>query len=492
MTNAAGTIASLVGFILGAALVAWHLPIAMYVDATTFLTSGLLLLAMKGRTIQAVSLSAHERHGFVSEFISGLKYLRRHKRAFQIILLMFLFWCCGAIILSGLTGIVTKKFHKDVDWFGYFLGLVGIGMMLGAASCSLARRGIPKEFGIAWAMVFVGVFFYLFSIPQNWVAALLLLIVCAFFGAILLVSLDTLLQRIVPDFIRGRVMAVRDMIANIGLVGVAVPLAFNPNIDDYILLVLRMVAAVVLLVGVMLVVYYYRRQSLPLPIAIARRIAMFFLGAFKHFAVGNAGRIPSAGPVIFVTNHTTSYDPLCLAAASRFRAIRFMMAKEYYHKKPIHYFYKALDVIPVNRTGNDTASIRAALRTLNEGGCIGMFPEGGISDDGRLLEGKQGVALLALMSGATVVPAYIQGTTAHQGMFKDFLVRDRLTLYFGRPLRFDDLQGKHDEAARAAATRRIMGELVRLRDRYATNPERRMSAAEWKAEHPKEERHAEA
>ena len=48
-----------------------------------------------------------------------------------------------------------------------------------------------------------------------------------------------------PDFIRGRVMAVRDMIANIGLVGVAVPLAINPFIDDYILLVLRMVAAVV-------------------------------------------------------------------------------------------------------------------------------------------------------------------------------------------------------------------------------------------------------
>jgi len=484
MTNAAGTIASLLGFIVGGALVAWHLSVAMYVDAAKFLTSGILLLAMKGHALH--TRSTGPRRGFVTEFANGITYLRQHKRAFQIIMLMFLFWCCGAIILSGLTGIVTTKFHKDVDWFGYFLGLVGIGMMLGAASCSLARKGIPKEFGIAWSMVLVGVFFFLFSVPQNWVAALMLLIVAAFFGAILLVSLDTLLQRIVPDYIRGRVMAVRDMIANIGLVGVAVPLAINPNIDAYILLVLRIVAVTVFIVGLLLMVYYYRRQSLPLPISIARRVAIFYLSIFKRFATGNAGRIPATGPVIFVANHTTAFDPLCLQAASKYRVIRFMMAKEYYEKKPLNYLLRYLQVIPVNRTGNDTASIRTALRSLTEGSCIGMFPEGGISDDGRMLEGKQGVALLALMSNATVVPAYIQGTSPHAGMLKDFLTFNQVTLYFGRPIRFDDLAGKRDEGARQTATQRIMDALTGLRDRYETRPDRRLSSAQWNAEHPKE------
>jgi 1-acyl-sn-glycerol-3-phosphate acyltransferase len=487
MTNAAGTIASLVGFILGALLVSWHLPIAMYIDAGTFLTSGILLLGMRGKAIKTQAISADRKRGFIREFLGGVRYLLRHRRAMQVIALMFLFWCCGAIILSGLTGIVTTKFHKDVDWFGYFLGLVGIGMMLGAASCSLARRGIPKEFGIAWAMVFVGVFFFLFSLPRNWVVALCLLIVAAFFGAIMLVSLDTLLQRIVPNFIRGRVMAVRDMIANVGLVGVAVPLAINPNIDNYILLVLRLVAGLVFVVGIFLIIYYYRRQALPWKLAIAQRVVRFYLGLFKRFDVANAGRIPLNGPVIFVANHTTAYDPVCLAAASRYRHIQFMMAKEYYEKKPLNYLLKMLKVIPVNRTGNDTASVRTAIRALNDGGCIGMFPEGGISDDGRLLEGKQGVALLALMSGATVVPGYILGTKAHQGMLRDFLSRDKITFYFGRPIRFDDLgAGKRDEAVREAATRRIMDEIIRLRDTYETNPDRRISSAEWAAANPEE------
>jgi 1-acyl-sn-glycerol-3-phosphate acyltransferase len=370
----------------------------------------------------------------------------------------------------------------SVDSFGTFLGIVGIGMMAGAASCSLARRGIPKEVGIAWSMVLVGVFFFLFSIPRNPIVALCLLVICAFFGAVLLVSLDTLLQRIVPDHVRGRVMALRDMVANIGLVGVAVPLAIDPNIDDYILLVLRIVAVVVFLVGVALVGLYYRSQTLPLPVAIARRFVMFYLAIFKRFSVGNAGRIPTSGPVIFVANHTTAYDPLCLQAASNRRLIQFMMAREYYEKKPLHYILRWLKVIPVNRTGNDTASIRIALRALQEGACIGMFPEGRISDDGRMNEGRQGVALLALMSNATVVPAYIQGTSEYKSMVKDFLVFNKVTLYFGRPIRFDDLLkgekggGKRDEATRAEATRRIMEAITGLRDRYETNPERRMNS----------------
>jgi hypothetical protein len=49
-----------------------------------------------------------------------------------------------------------------------------------------------------------------------------------------------------------------------------------------------------------------------------------------------------------------------------------------------------------------------------------------------------------------------------------------VTIYFGRPIRFDDLKGRHkDEAAREIATKRIMDGIVGLRDRYETNPERR-------------------
>jgi len=94
------------------------------------------------------------------------------------------------------------------------------------------------------------------------------------------------------------------------------------------------------------------------------------------------------------------------------------------------------------------------------------------------------VALLALMSGATVVPAYIKGTNTHAGMVNDFFKFGHVTFYFGRPLRFDDLGKGRDEAAREIATKRIMDEILRLRDKYETNPERRLSSAEWEAANP--------
>src|SRR5262249_35153647 len=149
--------------------------------------------------------------------------------------------------------------------------------------CSLARSGIPKEVGIAWAMVMVGVFLGLFSVVTNAWVGLICLMIGSFFGAVLLVSLDTLLQRIVPNYVRGRVMGVKDLVSTGGLVSAAIPLAFWNDVDTYIRLVLTVMSCVVLFVGVLLVMYYYREQHLPLPVAIARRIVSAYLSVWKKF-----------------------------------------------------------------------------------------------------------------------------------------------------------------------------------------------------------------
>ncbi len=477
MTAGAGTIASLLGFIVGGFLVRW-LPVAMYVDGAMYLTSALLLFAM--RSPKRVGIAKPKVRGsMLSEFKGGVRYILQHRRALQVIGLMFLFWCAAAIILSGLAGVVMNKFGKDEKWYAYFMGFVGTGMLVGAVITSLARRGIAKEVGIAWSMVMVGVFLFAFSLPQGWGPSLALLIIAAIFAAVLMISLDTLLQRIVPDFVRGRVMAARDVMSNIALVGLQIPLALVPDIDRSIITLLRIVALLIVLMGSFLVVYYYARSPLALPVALMRRFCSGYLGLWHRFERGNACRIPVSGPVLFVANHTSALDPLVMQASSRRRLIHFMMAREYYQKWPFRYLYKALGVIPVNRTGNDTASIRAALRALKDGGVIGMFPEGKISLDGRLQETRAGVAMLALMSGATVVPAYIRGTRTHSGMVEDFKKRGRITLFFGTPLTFTDLEGRsRDPEARETAARRIIGAIVALRDRYETDPARRLSQEE--------------
>ena len=77
----------------------------------------------------------------------------------------------------------------------------------------------------------------------------------------------------------------------------------------------------------------------------------------------------------------------------------------------------------------------------------------------------KGVALLALMSNAAVVPAYIQGTRPYSGMLRDFFQFNQVTLHFGPPIRFDDLAGQHrDKEARDLALKRIMDAIVDLKE----------------------------
>jgi len=438
MTNAAGTIASLLGFVMGGFLVDWDLPRAMFVDAGTFLASATILSFTRIPRMAHTPAERRERRaGMVGELREGLGYIRRHRRVMQITLLLLLFWSCGAVILNGLTGIVTRTYGLDIHQYGYFMGVVGSGMIVGAGLVSLFKHGIPKEFGIAWAMVAVGVFLFLFSFQTRWQVGIVFIALAAGSGAVLLVSLETLVQRIVPNYVRGRVMGVKDMITTLGLVGLTAPLALAPNVDNVILILLLVLAIVVAGVGAWLVVYYYRRQPMHAGLAIIVRLARGYLGFWHRFERIGPSLIPGTGPVIVVANHVSGMDPVMLQVSSPRRVIHFMMAREYYEKKPLFWLYKAIGIIPVNRTGNDIASVRTALRTLEDGKVLGLFPEGKITMTGELQQFQNGVAMLVLMSGATVVPACITGSNVHVSFFRDFTRRARLRIRYGRPMRFD-------------------------------------------------------
>ncbi len=86
-----------------------------------------------------------------------------------------------------------------------------------------------------------------------------------------------------------------------------------------------------------------------------------------------------------------------------------------------------LNAFPVDRQAGGTAAIRASIRMLKEGRCVGIFPEGGRNVTGTNEE-KAGAAFLAAASGVPVVPAAIVGTRT----LRPFC---RVTVVFGEPLR---------------------------------------------------------
>ena len=119
--------------------------------------------------------------------------------------------------------------------------------------------------------------------------------------------------------------------------------------------------------------------------------------------------LPKTGAAIVVANHVSGLDPFLLVAATR-RPLRFLIAKEIYDIKFVNFLFRALGCIPVDRTGRPENALRAAMRALQMGEVIALFPQGGIVTPSELPHKlKRGSLWLAHQTQTPVYPVYISG-----------------------------------------------------------------------------------
>jgi len=171
-----------------------------------------------------------------------------------------------------------------------------------------------------------------------------------------------------------------------------------------------------------------------------------------------AGRenIPKQGGVIIAANHLSLWDPP-LAATFVPRYVHFM-AKEELFKIPIFgYIIKKLHSFPVRRGASDRAAIRTAITLLNDGHCLGLFPEGTRSKNGTIRKAEPGLALIALKAGVPVVPTAVIGT--NKIMAKGSFL-PKLEVRYGKPIQFASDQT--DKVALQDFSQRIMDEVEKL------------------------------
>ncbi len=441
MISAAGTIFSLIGFILGDMLIKWRLDYAMYVDGAAFLLSALCMMAMRLARGADISQSASASAGLISDAKIGVRYLKSHSRPFQVIGLEMIFFSISAVVFNALPGLLTGKFHLPQSDFGIFMGMAGLGMVAGAMAISRAKQGIPKEIGIAWATVLVGAGLLLASFCAQWQSMLASLIVGSFFAAIMFISVDTLLQRVVPDYIRGRVMAVRDMLTTSGLIVMTVPIALWPNANAYTHVLLLCVAIITALLGLGLVAIYYKRQPLPLASAIARRLAGAYMIIWHRWRMIGACRIPASGPVLVVANHTSELDALILAVSSRQRLVHFFVAQHYFDLPLIPGFLRALGAIPILEGPGQFLTLRRTIRLLKAGNVVAMIAPSAAASAAQTLRINRAIALVASRSGAVLVPAWLGDHEQQDNMRRDVLGRRRATIRYGMPIQSGSSDG---------------------------------------------------
>jgi 1-acyl-sn-glycerol-3-phosphate acyltransferase len=142
---------------------------------------------------------------------------------------------------------------------------------------------------------------------------------------------------------------------------------------------------------------------------------------------------PDDGAVI-VANHRSSIDPFFIQILFD-RPVHWFVAKEYFKVPVVGWFLRNCEAIPTNRGGQDTASVKQAIRYLKNGECVGLLPEGRINlKDVPQLPVRPGGSLLALQARVPLLPLYIENAPFDCIFWSPLLMTARTAVRVGRPI----------------------------------------------------------
>jgi 1-acyl-sn-glycerol-3-phosphate acyltransferase len=222
-----------------------------------------------------------------------------------------------------------------------------------------------------------------------------------------------------------------------------------------------------------------REEIAPWMHALAAAFRLGLKGLTRIRIEGAVDEIPRTGPVIIAANHSSNLDVPVLGSSlmpKLGRRFQWLGKKEVFDWPVVGWVARNGGVHAVDRSTADIDAFRLAARILDEGHVLFVFPEGTRSHDGALGEGRDGVAVLALRTGAPIVPVGVTGsyerwprgqTLPHPG--------GRVVVRVGSPFRVQDLlpPGTERRAAKGLATELIMRRIAdllpeRQRGQYGT------------------------
>jgi 1-acyl-sn-glycerol-3-phosphate acyltransferase len=205
-----------------------------------------------------------------------------------------------------------------------------------------------------------------------------------------------------------------------------------------------------------------RRPIEPTPIA-TRLNPVIAIGSFVMRVIarlftrvrieGDIAAIPGEGGILIAANHASNADPVLIGAFLNprlGRPLNWLGKREVFEWPVLSWLARHGGVHPVDRGAADVEAFRSAMRILEAGHILAVFPEGTRSPDGRLQEAKDGVAVLALRSGALVVPIGVGDSDRlwPKGRFIPRFTRS-VTVRIGAPFRLAEALAAADPAAAA-------------------------------------------
>jgi 1-acyl-sn-glycerol-3-phosphate acyltransferase len=148
-------------------------------------------------------------------------------------------------------------------------------------------------------------------------------------------------------------------------------------------------------------------------------------------------RIVESGPLLIAVNHSSFFDPPLAGICSR-RGVYYLARKTLLKWPFFGPLFPAMNVIPVERDGNDMSALREVIKKVKDGNAVLLFPEGTRSVDGNLQPARAGIGLVIAKTGAPVLPMRIFG--AYEAFPKNArrFQLSQITVVIGEPIHFTE------------------------------------------------------
>ena len=389
-----------------------------------------LAIAVIGRlTAQAIPASPPHDTGLkinwnpVSETVRNLKLASTDIVVFRSLLGISWMWFFGATFLSQFPSFAKDVLHGDVHVASLLLVLFSVGVGIGSLLCEvLSRRqveiGLVPLGAIGMSVFAIDLYFAVSHLADPagalWnlsgfvgqgqhVRPMIDLFMLSLSAGLYSVPMYALIQMRALASHRARIIAANNilnalfMIASSLIAGAL--LHFGVSIAG-VFLITGIANAVVASYIFMLVPEY-----------LLRFFAFVLTRTVYRFRIQGEANIPVTGPAVIVCNHVSFVDPVLLMAASP-RPVRFLMDARIFRTPGLGLFFRLAKAIPIASKTDDPAAYEAAFvaadQVLAEGDLLGIFPEGGITNDGTLKPFKGGIMRILEKRPVPVIPLGLQ------------------------------------------------------------------------------------
>jgi len=449
---------SMIGMVVGGRIIspneASSVQTGLLVGAVFYLVSGAFFAFMRPRDTRL--LAEPGKAPAVVSLPEALRYIGQHRRIIGLIAIDALVWAAAAATYSGVIGLCKHHYGLTgkplMEQFTQVSASLGFGMLVGAVLIGLirTRQEAPLVMGIA--LVVAGLNVLLVSLVPHPVVTYGGAFIIGVAGNVAIVSVISLLQSIAPNAVRGSVMGVAAMATTVASIAIYGAIWQLPNADTKIVGVLAGIGPLLMLAGLFYAGHYLIHG--PLPTAGAnffRHFTRLFCLVWHRLEWTGRHHIPHDGPVILACNHTTALDPFILQSACP-RQIRWVMLTSY-RFKALEFFWKMIDPIFIDydKDGervNASKQVRQIVAELKKGDILGIFPEGGLQYDNRVLKVfEDGAAVTARLGKAQIVPCWVEGTVRSKSLLAHFLKPGHRRIAFGKPFTPDPKASPADVTA---------------------------------------------